>query len=321
LRKLPEIAYVEPNYITKLASFTQVNPGPGLDRLDQRNLPLNNEFNYAYAGEGVHVYILDTGIDTTSGEWAGRIGEGVSCTQLRSPYIYGPPYEDTYNHGTAVASVAAGTTFGIAKFATLHSVRISRTTDGTSTTAETECGINWVAGHGIRPAVANMSFGGYPNAFSTRDAINNLILTYNISFVKAAGNDNTNAYLDRANRATNEFVVGAMDPRNDTYASFSNYAVAGEPSVNFIAPGVSVLAADRFPGPGRLVSGTSFAAPYVAGVIAQYLNYDPSASSQAVYDAMNTHFNTWGVVQGLTGAKAATPNRLLYSVQWCVPTC
>jgi serine protease len=166
-----------------------------------------------------------------------------------------------------------------------------------------------------------MSFGGYPNAFSTRDAINSLILNYNISFVKSAGNDNRDAWEDRANRATNEFVAGAMDPRNDTYASFSNYAVTGEPSVNFIAPGVSVLAADKFPGPGRLVSGTSFAAPYVAGVIAQYLNYDPAATSQGVYDAMNTHFYTWGVVQGLTGVKAGTPNRLLYSVLWCVPSC
>jgi hypothetical protein len=120
LSKLSEVEYVEPNYIVKAGSFRQVNPGAGLDRVDQRSLPLNNEFNYAFAGEGVHIYIVDSGIDTTSGEWSGRIGNGITCfgniPDSRTAYV------DSYNHGTAVASVAAGTTFGIAKFATRRHV-------------------------------------------------------------------------------------------------------------------------------------------------------------------------------------------------------
>jgi subtilisin family serine protease len=99
-----------------------------------------------------------------------------------------------------------------------------------------------------------------------------------------------NAYEDRANRATQEWVAGATNPRDDFIASFSNYAVAGEPSVNIFAPGVSILVADRFnPGYSTTLSGTSFSAPYVAGVIAQYLQTSPTASVNTVYAAINNY--------------------------------
>ena len=179
-----------------------------------------------------------------------------------------------------------------------------------------------VANHAIRPAVANWSFGGYPNAFSTRDKISSLINNYNISFVKSAGNEARDAWQDRANRATTEWVVGALNPTNDAFWSSSNYAVAGEPSVNMIAPGVNVLVADKFnPGFGKIGSGTSFAAPYLAGVIAQYLQTNPTAAATVVYDAVNNYMTTYGSVQGIGGVAAATPNKELHSLLWCIPTC
>lgn len=325
LSKENGVAYVEPNLITYPSYVTQYNPGNGLDRLDQAYRPLDAAFSYAFDGTGVHVYILDTGVDTTSGEWAGRIGNGKSCDS------YGglPPYNsnDEFGHGTAVASVANGTTFGVAKKAILHSVRISVGFSGTATAGDVNCGIDWVASYAIKPAVANWSFGGYPNAFSTRDAINNFTLTGNMSFVKSAGNEARDAWEDRANRATLEWVVGALDPTNDTFAYFpgywgSNYGTTAFPTVNMIAPGVNILVADKFnPGTAKLANGTSMAAPFVTGVIAQYLQTNPTAGTQTVYDAINNFMTTYGSVNGLTGVFAQTPNKELHSVLWCIPTC
>ena len=324
LSKEPGVAYVEANLITYPSYVTQLNPGNGLDRLDQAYRPLDQSFSYAFDGTGVHVYILDTGVDTTSGEWAGRVGNGVSCVPFGLP-----PYSsnDNEGHGTSVASVAIGTTYGVAKRAILHSVRISYAPNGTASTSDVNCGINWVASYATKPAVANWSFGGYPDAFSTRDAINNVTLTGNMSFVKAAGNEARDAWEDRGNRATLEWVVGALDPTNDTFAYFpgvwgSDYGTTASPTVNMIAPGVNVLVADKFnPSIPKLANGTSIAAPFVAGVIAQYLQSNPTAGTQTVFDAINNAMTTYGSVNGLTGVFAQTPNKELHSVLWCIPTC
>ncbi len=330
LSRDPAVEYVEPNRIAEVSvtAITQFNPGNGLDRLDQAYLPLDQSFTYAYDGTGVNVYIIDSGVDTTVGEFSGRVGVGKACVPY--PYNTFPRGNDPYydveqiGHGTAVASVAVGTTYGVAKKAILHSVRVSGNPGhGLSTDAAMTCGINWVATFGVRPAVASMSVGGIPSSFSVRDAINNVTVTANFPFVKAAGNDSTNAYLDRGNRATLEWVVGATNPSNDFIASFSNYGVSSAPSVNMFAPGVSIRAADRYnPGFSQLVSGTSFAAPMVAGVIAQYLQVSPTATTQVVFDAMNNYMTTYGIVQGLVGVKATTPNKMLHSVLWCaIPAC
>ena len=296
----PAVASVEANTVLHLQDV-QYGPGAGLDRIDQDNLPLDNAFSYAYTGAGVNVYIIDTGVDSLNPEFRGRIGTGTSCVSQGGPWTSA----DNFGHGTAVASVAAGSTFGVAKGAIIHSVRISGDANGTSTDAIETCGINWVASYGQRPAVANMSFGGIPSSFAARDAINNVAYYGQITFVKAAGNDASDAYLDRTNRGAYEVVVGATDPTNDSFASFSDYGS----TITTSAPGVNVLVADKFnPGYGKLGSGTSFAAPYVAGVVAAMLQAEPNLIPSQVVNQLEQ----WQVVNGvITGLPAGTPNRLL----------
>lgn len=215
LAKHPAVAYVEQNGFVRAADV-QSSPGVGLDRIDQHTQPLDGSFTYQFTGAGAHIYIMDSGVDTTSGEWAGRIGLSADCTDGPSQ-----PFEsnDDFGHGTAVASVAAGTTYGVAKQAIMHSVRIS-SDHGAAMASEGAvlCGIDWIQNHFQSPAVVNFSYGMTPNYFAIRDAINCLIGCSNISFVKAAGNDGIDAYQDRANRSPYEIVVGAMDPQTDTYA-------------------------------------------------------------------------------------------------------
>lgn len=196
----------------------------------------------------------------------------------------GGPYQssDNFGHGTATASVATGTTYGVAKNAIMHSVRISGDASGTTQTSIETCGINWVSVFGVKPAVASMSFGGVPSAFAVRDAINN-VANSGITFVKAAGNDGIDAFQDRSNRGTNELVVGATDPTNDAFASFSDFG----PTISLNAPGVNVLVADKFnPGFGKLGSGTSFSAPYVAGTAAQLLQRAPFYTPANVFSSI-----------------------------------
>lgn len=319
------VAYVEPDRMMHNSAIAQSSPGAGLDRLDQQTLPLDNSFSYHYKGTGVHVYILDTGVETNVGEFDGRVGSGHSCVTEGGPYAS----RDDFGHGTAVASVAVGTTFGVAKNATLHSVRISGSTGlGSTPASRIVCGLDWVAGNAIKPAVVNMSFGG--NANSIWSAIDRITYYGHIPFTKSAGNSATDAYSDLGNRAVYEWVVGSVNPSNDYFSAwFSNYGTAANPSVNMLAPGEGVLVADKWnPGTGKLANGTSFAAPYVAGVIAQFLEFDQADPAHPLMnypwilnDAINNYTTTYGIVQGLSGAASGTPNKMLRSLSWCVPTC
>jgi aqualysin 1 len=316
------VAYVEPDRMQHTAAITQPYPSANLDRLDQQYLPLDNGFSYHYSGAGVHVYIVDTGVETNVGEFDGRVGAGYSCATEGGAYAS----LDDFGHGTAVASVAIGTTFGVAKNATLHSVRISGSTGlGSTSTSRIVCGLDWVEGNAIKPAVVNMSFTG--NSNSIWSAIDRITYYEHIPFTKSAGNSAQDAYqVDLANRAQYEWVVGSVNASNDYFSAwFSNYGTG----VNMLAPGENVLVADKWnPGSGKLANGTSFAAPHVAGVIAQFLQYDQADPTHPLMnypwilnDAINNYTTTYGIVQGLTGAASGTPNKMLRSLSWCVPTC
>ncbi|MDN3241111.1 S8 family peptidase [Glycomyces tritici] len=290
------VAFVEQNAVVSI-SATQTNATWGLDRIDQRNRPLNGTYNYNYTGRGVHAYIVDTGINATHTEFAGSIGNGYDFVSNDSTP------QDGNGHGTHVAGTIGGTIYGVAKDVTLHGVRVLNNS-GSGTTAGVVNGINWVAANAIKPAVANMSLGGGYSA-----ALNNAVtaaVNSGVTFVVAAGNENQNACNVSPASAPAAITVGATTS-TDARASYSNYGSC----LDVFAPGSSITSAWRTSNSStNTISGTSMASPHVAGAVALYLQANPGASTSAVSSWITSNATT-GVV---TGAGSGSPNRLLYTL-------
>ena len=286
LRALPNVEYVERDRIVRLAT-AQSLPVNGsqwaLDRIDEPDgaRVFNNTFNYYFTGAGVHVYIVDTGIDQTNPDVAGRLSPVAICTFNGGGC---DPYADTFGHGTAVASLAAGSTYGVAKGATLHSIRVG---DGEGTfESNIGAGLDWLRVNGVHPGVVNISLGDPTGDMYLDDGIRrflsekiNEVIQTGYVVVKAAGNTGTNACNDPQDTQQGEIVVAASD--------FSdNRANWGGPSSNYggcislFAPGSNVAATPT--ALGTALSGTSVAAPMVAGVAAQILQEQPSLNSEQV---------------------------------------
>src|SRR5690606_3410138 len=147
----PSVAYVEPDQVVELAE-TQPDATWGLDRIDQRLLPLDQTYTYDVDGSGVHVYIIDTGIRSTHTEFTGRIGDGISAA------FDGRGTDDCHGHGTHVAGTVGGTTYGVAEGVALHPVRVLNCV-GSGFTSQVIAGGDWVTANHTSPAVANMSLG------------------------------------------------------------------------------------------------------------------------------------------------------------------
>ncbi len=286
------VAFIEQDQIMR-ANITQTNATWGLDRIDQANLPLDSFYSYNTDGSTVHAYIIDTGIFVSHSDFAGHAIDGRDLVDNDNIA------NDCNGHGTHVAGTIGSSTFGVAKNVTLVGVRVLGC-DGTSPNSVVIAGVDWVAQHAVHPAVANMSLGGGSSRAldaSVQNAINK-----GITFAVAAGNSNSDACIGSPNRVADALTV-ASSTSSDSRSLFSNWGAC----VDLFAPGSNITSTWNN-GSSVTISGTSMAAPHVAGVVALYLQDNPFATPAEV----NAAIVNKTISEKITDTNGS-PNRLLQS--------
>jgi subtilisin family serine protease len=292
----PAVAYVEQDMTIQLEATQNNPPSWGLDRIDQRNRPLDNSFTYPNTASNVHIYILDTGIRMSHNDFGGRAIHGRNTVNNNNDA------SDCHGHGTHVAGTAGGTAYGVAKGATLVGVKVLNCS-GSGTTTSIVGGVNWVTANAVRPAVANMSLGGPGTNTSINNAVANSIAS-GITYSIAAGNSSSNACNFSPAQVSTAITVGATT-NTDARASYSNFGNC----VNIFAPGSAIAAPWHTSNTAiNTISGTSMAAPHVAGVAALILSQNPNWSPNQVRNKMVADA-TPGVV---SNPGSGSPNLLLY---------
>ena len=293
----PNVVSIEEDaYISVTGS--QAGAQWSLDRVDQRNMPIDGTYSYTATGSGVHVYILDTGIRPTHVEFGGRASVATDLVGDGRNGI------DCNGHGTHVAGIVGSTTWGVAKGASLHGVRVMGC-DGNGQMSTLLAAVNWVTANAIKPAVANISLTAAGSSPSIETAINNSIAS-GVTYTIAAGNSAADACGYTPARAANAITVGGSD-ETDLRARYSNYGSC----IDIFAPGNLIVStwASSDTATNNL-SGTSMASPMVAGAAALYLESNPSASAATVTQAIKS-MATSGV---LTTNDTSSPNLLLYTL-------
>ncbi|QSQ24650.1 S8 family serine peptidase [Pyxidicoccus parkwayensis] len=267
-----------------------------LDRLDTHPRVYDTRYVQSTTGQGVNVYVIDTGIRTSHVEFGGR------ATQDFTAINDGFGASDCNGHGTHVAGTVGGTTFGVAKGVRLHAVRVLDC-NGSGSASGVIAGIDWVTKNHQKPAVANMSLSS--GAYSPTDDAVRASIAAGVTYVAAASNSDADA-CTRSPARTPEVLTVAASDINDVRASFSNWGAC----VDLFAPGVDILSAwlTSDTASARL-NGTSMASPHVAGVAALYLQRNPTASPAAVTQAI-LGASTPNLIQDPNGS----PNRFLYSL-------
>jgi subtilisin family serine protease len=275
-------------------------PPWGLDRIDQRALPLSDTYTPPVAearGRGVTAYVIDTGIDAAHRDFGGRVRSGFTAIDD------GHGTDDCAGHGTHVAGTIGGAARGVASAVSLVAVR-TLDCDGSGETSGVVAGIDWAA-HDHRsgaPAVANLSLAG--DASDTVDAAIRGLVDHGVTVAVAAGNENTDACASSPGRVPVALTVAATE-RDDRRAPFSNRGSC----VDLFAPGVDIVS-DWNSGPTatKTLSGTSMASPHVAGAAALLLGADPTLTPAQVAATL-LDAATRGAVRG---ARSGDPDRLLY---------
>ena len=295
LRADPSVEYIEADQVARIVAV-QSPATWGLDRVDQRDLPLSNSYTYNVNGAGVNVYIIDTGIRTTHTEFGGRAVGAFGAVND------GNGTNDCNGHGTHVSGTAGGSTYGVAKSVSLYAVRVLDCS-GSGTYADVIAGVDWVTANHINPAVANMSLGG-PASAAVDQAVTNSINS-GVTYAIAAGNDNLTACNQSPARTPLAITVGSTTS-TDARSSFSNFGTC----VDIFAPGSAITSAwNTSDVATNVISGTSMASPHVAGAAALYLSANPTATPAAVATALTGNATTGKVTNPGTGS----PNRLLYT--------
>ncbi|WP_031011372.1 S8 family peptidase [Streptomyces sp. NRRL F-5727] len=292
----PAVKSVVQNRVFTVDATQPSPPSWGLDRIDQKALPLNQSYTYPdTAGQGVTAYIIDTGVRISHSDFGGRAANGYDAIDNDNTA------QDGHGHGTHVAGTVAGSSYGVAKKAKIVGVRVLDN-NGSGTTDQVVAGIDWVTRNAVKPAVANMSLGGGVDTVLDQ-AVRNSIAA-GITYAVAAGNDSSNASNYSPARVTEAITVGSTTS-SDARSSFSNYGSV----LDIFAPGSSIKSSwNTSDTATNTISGTSMATPHVAGAAAVYLADNPTATPAQVSTALTTAATPNVVTSPGTGS----PNKLLF---------
>ncbi|MFF3641489.1 S8 family peptidase [Streptomyces sp. NPDC002564] len=300
----PSVARVEAD-AAAYAVDTQTNPPSwGLDRVDQRDLPVDKQYAYDTTAANVNAYIVDTGIRMSHRDFGGRAVSGYDFIDNDSNA------SDCQGHGTHVAGTVGGGSYGVAKGVKLVGVRVLNC-QGTSgdTWAPVLAGIDWVTKNAVKPAVANMSIGGGKTQ-SVNDAVAASIAS-GVTWVVAAGNNNADSCSYSPSSTPSAITVGATNSRDARATGWSNGQGSNYGScLDIFAPGDSIVSSSNSgDGNSQTMSGTSMASPHVAGAAALLLAANPSWTPAQVRDKLVAGATS----DKVTDARTGSPNKLLYT--------